>query len=74
MHPLQHRSRGDGVRRGDDGTQRRARRPGQRWQERVRHHRDHHGGEYDSADGQRQDADEVAAQMSQGDEPGAIHQ
>ncbi len=64
----------DRIGRRDDGAQRRARRPRQRRQQPVRHHRDHHGGEHHRADRQRQDADEVPAQVAQWDEPGAIHQ
>ncbi len=73
-HPLQHRTRRDGVRRRNDGAERTAGGPGQGGQERVRDdghddRRAHH-----RADGQRQDADEVALELAERDEPRPVHE
>ncbi len=40
----------------------------------MRYQRDHHRSEHHRTDGQRQDADEMAMQVAQGNEPGAVQQ
>jgi hypothetical protein len=74
LHPLQHGTRGNGVGRRNDGAQRGAGRPRQCGKERMGHQRDDQGREEHRADRERDDADQVPAQMPKRDEPRAVHQ
>ena len=71
---LQHGARRYRIGRRDDRAQRGAGGPGQAGHQHMRDQRDDRRGEDDRAHRQRDDAQHMAMQVAERDEPGAVHQ